>query len=788
MKLREKTLLIIGATLIGLIIVLYSISSTIVLGSFIKLEKEDTGQDVERVMDSLSSDLSTLDSKTGDWANWNDTYAFIQDKNPDFIKTNPTDASFIQIGINLMLFVNSSGHIIYGKAFDLERQKETPVPQNLYEYLSANSILLDHPDINSSITGFVLLPEGPMLIASRPILTSEGNGPIHGTLIFGRFLDAYKIKQLSEVTHLSLTVLPFNDTKAPPDFQEAHDSLLGEGQIYIRPLNEQSVAGYTLLSDVNGKPILILRIDDPRDIYQRGQASMRYFILSLLVVGLVFGAVTILLLERSVLSRLAHLISDVGSIGSKGDLSMRTVVTGGDELSNLSGSINTMLDALEHSQHELRKSEEHYRSLVQTSPDAVMLLDQDGRILVANQRTAELHGFKDIEEVIRKNIFELISQEDHQYAIDNLKKILETGGIKNIEYTMLRKDGTRFPAELNASLIVDTGGKSRSIIYVVRDITEHKRAEEVLQRAHSELEQRVQERTAELARANKILKTEITERERAEEELKQANIELKKADELKTQFLGIVSHELRTPITPMNAQLQMILAGYFGDITEKQMKSLEMIQRNTKRLDRLIGDVLDISKLESGVMKFNMDAANLNEIVENAVETMKIQVWDKNLKLILNEDKIPEITVDRDRITQVIINLINNAIKFTDAGGMIQVELSSNADHALVKVRDNGIGIKKEDQAKLFTPFQQVDSSYTRKFEGSGLGLAICKRIVTYHGGKIWIESEPGKGSTFQFTIPYNYKAREQVRKSNPLSDLMMSESEKSTMLSHGEK
>ncbi|MGB8218580.1 MAG: CHASE4 domain-containing protein [Candidatus Methanoperedens sp.] len=772
MKLREKTLLIIGATLIGLIIVLYSVSSTIVAGSFSKLEKEDTIQDVGRITDTLSGDLSTLNSKTGDWANWDDTYAFIQDANPEFIKTNPTDTSFIQININLMVFVNSSGHIVYSKAFDLERQKEVPVPQGLYEQLSVNDAILRHPDTNYSLAGLILLPNGPMLIASRPILTSEGKGPIRGTLIFGRYLDTQKVKQMSGITHLSLTLQLFNSTQMPADFLEAHTSLSKGAQIYVLPLDEKSVAGYTMLSDVNGKPAVILRVDKPRDIYQQGQASMRYFILSLLIIGLVFGAVTMVLLERSVLSRLAHLISDVVNIGLKGDLSMRTVVTGGDELSNLSGSINTMLGELEHSQHELRKSEEHYRGLVETSPDAVMLSDLDGRILVANQRAAELHGFKDIQEVLRKNIFELISQEDHQYAMDNLKKTLRTGGIKNIEYTMLRKDGTHFPAELNASLIVGAEGKSRSFIYVVRDITEHKRAEEVLHRAQSELELRVQERTEELACANKILKTEITERERAEDELKRANIELKKADELKTQFLSVVSHELRTPITPMNAQLQMILAGYFGDITEKQMKSLEMIQRNTKRLDRLIGDVLDISKLESGVMKFNMAQANLNEIIENATDTMKIQAWDKNLKLILNEDKIPEITIDKDRITQVIMNLINNAIKFTDVGGMIQVELSGVTDHALVKVKDSGIGIKKEDQARLFTPFQQVDSSYTRKYEGTGLGLAICKRIVTHHGGNIWIESEPGKGSTFQFTIPYNHTIKNEGKESTLLRSI----------------
>ncbi|MGB8218581.1 MAG: PAS domain S-box protein [Candidatus Methanoperedens sp.] len=311
-----------------------------------------------------------------------------------------------------------------------------------------------------------------------------------------------------------------------------------------------------------------------------------------------------------------------------------------------------------------------------------------------------------------------------------LLETVKTGKHSVVEHLHYGAGGKKMYLEISTSPITDENGRIIQVVHVSRD---------------------------------------ITERKLAEERLKQANIGLKKADELKTQFLSVVSHELRSPITPMNAQLQMILAGYFGDITEKQRKSLEMIQRNTTRLDRLIGDVLDISKLEAGVMKFNTAQSNLNEIVENAVETMKGQAWGKSLKLTLKEDKIPEITIDRDRITQVIINLINNAIKFTDAGGLIEVELIGNADHAIVKVKDNGIGIKKEDQEQLFIPFKQVDSSYTRKYEGSGLGLAICKRIVTHHGGKIWIESEPGKGSAFQFIIPYNYKIKDEKSESDVL-------------------
>jgi PAS domain S-box-containing protein len=363
-----------------------------------------------------------------------------------------------------------------------------------------------------------------------------------------------------------------------------------------------------------------------------------------------------------------------------------------------------------------RAAEEKYSNLIDNANDAIITTDLENRITGWNTAAETLFGWT-APEVTGKIFSSLLVPdnliEDRYKRDENALNCMISNSMETVR---LRKDGTKIDVSLTISPILNEDKKVIGIFDIIRDITEHKHAEE---------------------------------------NLKKANIELMRADELKTQFLSVISHELRTPITPMNAQLQIMLAGYFGELTEKQKKSLEMIRRNTERLDRLIGEVLDISKLEAGEMKFSPVPANLNEIVENAVETLKIQALNKNQKLTLKEDKVPEIKIDKDRITQVIMNLINNAIKFTDAGGVIEVELSYNIDHAMVKIKDNGIGIKKEELDKLFKPFQQLDSSYGRKYEGSGLGLAICKRIIMKHGGKIWVESEFGKGSTLLFTIPY---------------------------------
>ncbi len=426
MTLRKKTIIIIGVTLAGLILILYVISRVILLDSFAELEKQNTCRNVERILSALSDELSNLNHLTGDWAGWDDTYAFIEDANDDYIKSNLGDETFIELKLNIMLFINSSSQIIFDKGFDLKNRKEIPIPKSLQEHISANSLLVCHPDTKSSITGIILLPEGPMLVASRPILTSEEKGPIRGVLIMGRYLDSAKIKHLAEKTHLSLTVRSLNDPQMPPDFQ-AVLSVLSESEevpILVRPLSTKSVAGYALLKDIYGNPGLVLKVDMPREIYGQGQASMLYFILSLLVIGLVFGVVILVLLEKAVLSRLVRLSADVNSVGASSDHSARVSMTGRDELSSLAGAINGMLAALERSQNELKESRERYRKLanknklrtahrqlldiIEFLPDATFVIDRDKKVIAWNRAIEEMTG------VCKE---EIIGKGDYAYAV-----------------------------------------------------------------------------------------------------------------------------------------------------------------------------------------------------------------------------------------------------------------------------------------------------------------------------------------------------------------------------------
>lgn len=238
-------------------------------------------------------------------------------------------------------------------------------------------------------------------------------------------------------------------------------------------------------------------------------------------------------------------------------------------------------------------------------------------------------------------------------------------------------------------------------------------------------------------------------------EIEQQNIQLKKTDQLKTDFLNITSHELRTPMSAIKGYSQILLKQTLGQINDDQRQALDVVLRNTNRLDRLIQDILDVSRLESGTMKFVVDEIEIRGMLAEVVDTMQPFSGQKQIKINTEiESGIPELIADTERIKQVIINLIDNAVKFSPYGSHINIRVKKQHETVLFEIQDFGRGIPKDKQEKIFDLFYQVDTGADRKFGGAGLGLAISQGIVIASGGKIWVESADGTGSTFYFTLP----------------------------------
>jgi sensor domain CHASE-containing protein len=280
------------------------------------------------------------------FAIWDDTYAFVNTPKQEYIDNNYYDDFLADNRLNLVLVVDNTGRVVFGKAFDLGSRLSVPIPQRFQQFVN-HDILLNHTAITSIITGVVSLPNAPMLISSRPIVTSQEQGPMRGTLIFGRYLDSREIGQLAAITHLHLMI------DRPDGLGLAADPAPASIQV----LDEQTIAASKPFADLDRSASLRLRVEVPRNIYAQGLIGINSFLISLLIAGLVFGGIMIGLLERFVLSRLATLQADVQRIGEQSDLSKRIEITGDDELTHLATSINRMLGAIEQAQTEWRQAE-----------------------------------------------------------------------------------------------------------------------------------------------------------------------------------------------------------------------------------------------------------------------------------------------------------------------------------------------------------------------------------------------------------------------------------------------
>jgi len=241
-------------------------------------------------------------------------------------------------------------------------------------------------------------------------------------------------------------------------------------------------------------------------------------------------------------------------------------------------------------------------------------------------------------------------------------------------------------------------------------------------------------------------------KERAEK-LERAYNELKELDRLKSEFVQNVSHELRTPLTFVKAYVELLLDGTLGELNQRQRESLEIVAERTNTLTRLVRDIIALQQIERESLHLSL--VNLGEIAQMAL--LGAEVTARQAGIVLKADipsDLPLVPGDRDRLNQVFDNLLGNAIKFSPDGGEVTIRVWDAGDVVEASISDNGIGIPADELEKIFERFYQVDGSTTRRFGGTGLGLAIVKRIVEAHGGRVWAESEQGRGSTFFFTLP----------------------------------
>lgn len=259
-------------------------------------------------------------------------------------------------------------------------------------------------------------------------------------------------------------------------------------------------------------------------------------------------------------------------------------------------------------------------------------------------------------------------------------------------------------------------------------------------------------RITKLQDLNVVLEKRVTERT---EELQRANIALEKANKLKSEFLATMSHELRTPLNAIIGFAEVLKDEIIGTLSNDQKECIGDIHSSGQHLLNMINSILDLSKIETGKLELQYEKFSLEEAVNEVLNTVAGFSEKKGIRIHTNiHEDIPPLTADKVKFKQIMFNLLSNAVKFTPENGKVTINATCTNQHIQIAVSDTGIGIRNEDMDKIFEAFRQVDGSYARQYEGTGLGLTLTKCLIELHGGKIWVQSEYGKGSTFTFTLP----------------------------------
>jgi len=413
-----------------------------------------------------------------------------------------------------------------------------------------------------------------------------------------------------------------------------------------------------------------------------------------------------------------------------------------------------------HATEALRNSEERFDQLARQNRSIIWEMDTQGLYTHVSHVSETVLGYRPDEIMGRLHFYDLLSEEDREaFKQVSFTVISRKKPFTNLESCVRTRDGRPVWFSSNGIPILNTDGTLLGYSGSSTDITDRKRAEDELIRAHTELEERVKDRTNELFAANTALTAEIAERKQAIIQADNMAAQAEKANAAKSEFLANMSHEIRTPMNGVIGMAGLLLD---TDLNDEQRHCAEIILSSGESLLGLINDILDFSKIEARKLDIETLDFDLSALMDDFVGTLALQIHKKGLEFLCDADiDVPALLRgDPGRLRQILTNLAGNAIKFTHKGEIaIRIKLiENNEDNVLLRfaVYDTGIGIPENKRELIFANFTQADSSTTRQYGGTGLGLAISKQLAELMGGEVGVESEMGRGSTFWFTARLN--------------------------------
>ncbi len=401
--------------------------------------------------------------------------------------------------------------------------------------------------------------------------------------------------------------------------------------------------------------------------------------------------------------------------------------------------IGNWLDKTERAEQQARTSDRRLASIMSASADAILVLDAAGRIESWNRGAELLFGYQ-ADEMRGQQFFKLLGRgEAAEVEIRWLtESVRQQGFVRGHETTSRDQAGHEIDVELTATDLPEESSRSSGMSVILRDITERKRREAEIQRLNASLSEQVTERTRELAQ--KV------------DELAQANAELRKLDQTRSEFVSLVSHQIRAPLTNMRGAATRMQA-QCGAINATCSRMFVILEQQAERLDRLVQDVLNASQVEANDLKLQPEPLSILPVVRQVVDQARTRSGDRPFH-VPPKPGLPFVYADRDRVAEVLMNLIDNADKYSPPGTEIAIEVQADQTEVKVSVRDHGRGLPPADLDRVFDKFYRSDNSDAQAAYGYGLGLFVCRRLVEAQGGRIWAENASEGGAIFSFTLP----------------------------------